>query len=161
MLCHISAAYNLARWLLGDPNDAEDAVQESTIKAYKAFASHRGEDAKPWYLAIVRNSCTNLLKARNRKQDFEREEDETMPIPDPCDRPDVAMEKAFDAGRLKGAIESLPASWKELVILREFELMSYKELAEVTGTPIGTVMSRLSRARSRLLDLLTEEAHVL
>lgn len=155
MQCHVPAAYNLARWLVGNDHDAEDAVQEAKVKAFRSLASHRGPDTKPWFLAIVRNTCMNLLRQRNRRGEFEEDPPDLLASPDP--NPHEVAERAYDAGRLRRAIEELPATWREMIILREFEQMSYRELAEVASVPIGTVMSRLSRARERLHELLCQE----
>jgi len=155
VLCHVNAAYNLARWLLADANDAEDAVQEATVRAFKNYGSFRGENAKAWYLAIVRNTCMNVLKAKNRRAEMEVDEDHAFErAADRELRPDEACERAFDAASIQRAIEALPATWRETIILREFAQMRYREIAEVATVPIGTVMSRLARARERLLELL-------
>ena len=147
------AAYNLARWLLGNDHDAEDAVQDANLKALRGFAAYRGDGAKAWYLAIVRNTCMNQLRSRRRLTTLDAEEDAEPDV----GRPDLALFRAIDAERLRHAIECLPPAWREMIILREFEQMSYQELAEVAQVPIGTVMSRLSRARQRLQVLLCEE----
>jgi RNA polymerase sigma factor (sigma-70 family) len=154
VLCHIDAAYNLARWLLGNDHDAEDAVQEASVKALRKFSSLRGE-AKPWFLAIVRNACMNTIRDRNRRRGVEAEENIDLPSTSPTPH-DLAI-SAYNADRIRDAIEVLPTAWKEMIILREFEQMSYRELSEVASIPIGTVMSRLSRARERLYELLCEE----
>ena len=163
MLAHLDAAYNLARWLLGNDEDAEDAVQESCLKAFRGYATMRGEQLKPWFLTIVRNSCMNSIRTRNRKRGAElNDEDVLQSLVDRTVAPDRAVEAAYDSENLRAAIEKLPESWREVIILREFEQMSYKELAEVTAVPIGTVMSRLARAREKLhVLLLTEVAHEL
>jgi RNA polymerase sigma-70 factor, ECF subfamily len=159
VLCHVRAAYNLARWLVGNDHDAEDAVQEATVKALRGFGGYRGGDAKAWYLAIVRNTCMNLLRARSRRAEFETDADEAMDyVAAKAPGPDEMIEKAYDAEQLRRAIEALPATWREMIILREFEQLSYRELAEVASVPIGTVMSRLARARDRLHELLSQGA---
>jgi RNA polymerase sigma factor (sigma-70 family) len=155
---HVAAAYNFARWLLNDPNDAEDAVQEATMKAIRNYSSYRGGDLKSWFLAIVRSTCMNVLRSRNRRFDHEADDQELLAeIPARTPGPDEIMERKEEAERLREAIGSLPPTWRELLILREFEQMSYGELAVVADVPIGTVMSRLSRARERLREILCGE----
>jgi len=158
VLCHLNAAYNLARWLMKNDPDAEDAVQEATIRAFRAFGGFRGGEPKAWYLAIVRNTAMNHLRSKNRRAEIETgDESDLADVPTPTIGPDEAMERTYDAETLRHALEALPPAWREVVVLREFEQMSYRELSEVTGVPIGTVMSRLSRARQRLSELLREE----
>ncbi len=158
VLVHVNAAYNLARWLVGNDHDAEDAVQDASVRAFRAYGSYRGGDTKAWYLAIVRNTSMNLIRSRNRREShLAGDEDSLMNVPTRSPAPDEAVVKAYDAENLRRAIEALPAAWREMIILREFEQLSYKELAEVAAVPIGTVMSRLARARERLHDLLCVE----
>ena len=150
----VRAAHNFARWIVGDHNDAEDVVQEATLRAFKSYGSFRGGDVRSWFLSIVRNTCMNHLRARNRRIEFELEDSSVAhPAPSAVE----VIERQLDGERLRRAIDALPPALKELLILREFEQMSYAELAAVADIPIGTVMSRLSRARERLRVALCEE----
>ena len=148
VLPHLGAAYNLARWLGG--RDGEDVAQDAMLRAFRAFDGFRGGDAKAWLLAIVRN-CHYTAVGRTRK---------TVPLPEQgendiaSDAPDPER-SAIDADRarkLNQAIASLPDEFRETLVLREMEDMSYREIAEITGAPIGTVMSRLARARALLRE---------
>lgn len=153
MLPHLDAAYNLARWLARDVAGADDIVQTAMLRALDHFASFRGENARAWLLQIVRNTAYNWLAERRRgpqplEADQERQYQE---IADPADDPEAAVVKGEGQARLAAMLASLPPDLKECIVLREFEEMSYQEIAEVTGVPIGTVMSRLWRARRILI----------
>jgi RNA polymerase sigma-70 factor, ECF subfamily len=148
VLPHLDAAYNLARWLLRSRSDAEDVAQEAMLRAYRFFRGHQGGDPRAWLLQIVRNSCYTWLE-KNRPLELAAEFDEeahfsTLPSPEALA---VAGEEKERLGR---ALESLPARAREVLILRELEGCSYKEIAAITSIPIGTVMSTLARARERL-----------
>lgn len=154
VLPHLGAAFNLARWLTGNDHDAEDVVQESYLRALRFFSGFRGGNSRPWLLAIVRNTCYTWLR-RNRMDDSTAELDEDMPAMDSASsNPEAVLLSAARRDLVQRALEDLPAALREIVILREMEGMSYKEIAEVTAVPIGTVMSRLARARARLQQLL-------
>lgn len=154
VLPHLDAAYNLARWLMRNEHDAQDMVQEAYLRAFRFFGGFHGTDARAWLLTIVRNTCYTWLKRKQSPEfscDFEeavmtKESDE----PDP----ESSHELKVQAQLVNEAIEKLPVEFREVVILRELEELSYKEIAAITGIPIGTVMSRLSRARKRLLVYL-------
>ncbi len=153
---HIKAAYNLARWLTGNPDDAADVVQESFIRAIKFFDTYRGNGARPWLLAIVRNTSFNwLAKKRNQKivalpeADNDRDNIPHELIDDSAD-PEINLVQKEAAATMDELIRALPVIYREVVILREVEELSYKEIAEVTGMPVGTVMSRLARARKAI-----------
>lgn len=150
---HLDSAVNLARWLLRSPADAEDAVQEAMLRAYRFFERFRGGDARAWLLQIVRNTCYSWLE-KNRSSELMTEFDEEL-HPHPAPTPETLAAQADERQRLMTALESLPARSREVLVLREFEGCSYKEIAEITGIPIGTVMSTLSRARERLQRALT------
>ena len=152
MLPHLDAAHNLARWLLTNRQDAEDAVQDSYVRALTYFDSFHGEDGRAWLLAIVRNTCFEWLrKQRNHIE---------MPVEDlelARDRglsPEALQLRKADQLRVRESVEALPAEFREVLVLREMEGMSYKQIARITGTPIGTVMSRLARSRRRLFEIL-------
>jgi RNA polymerase sigma factor (sigma-70 family) len=145
---HLAAAYNLARWLTRNDHDAEDVVQESYLRAYRFFDGFHGADGRAWILAIVRNACYTWLQ-KNRRKPLTIE-DETLEVEDPRPDPEALRLRDVDQQLLRQAIEELPEEFREAIILRELEEMSYKEIGAITGVPIGTVMSRLARARQRL-----------
>ena len=154
VLPHLDAAYNLARWLTGNEHDAEDVVQESYLRAIKFFDGFHGESARPWLLAIVRNTCYTWLR-RNRIDEPTTELDESTPMIDQSSaNPESILLAAARTELVRHAVEALPPGFREIVILRELEGMSYKEIAEIASIPVGTVMSRLSRARARLQECL-------
>jgi len=150
LLPHLDAAYNLARWLVRSGTDAEDLVQEAALRAWKGFAAFRGGDGRAWLLAIVRNTCYTWLR-ENRRQDLAVEFDEHVHSGD-VGVPEAERLMAASAGRqtLEKALQELPAQFREVIVLRELEELSYKEISEIAGVPVGTVMSRLARARERL-----------
>jgi len=133
-LPHLDAAYNLARWLLRNDQDAEDAVQEAYMRAFKAFARFRGGDGKAWFMTILRNVCYTMIRK--------------LPMGEP------ALQEAFrqkaNAETLHASLEKLPDEFREIIVLHDLEGLAYKEIAAVAAIPIGTVMSRLARARRRL-----------
>jgi RNA polymerase sigma factor (sigma-70 family) len=152
---HLKSAYNLAKWLTRSHEDAEDVVQEAFLKAFSAFESLRGEDAKPWLLTIVRNtSMTWLKRNRNAGATIGFEESLEDPIersPDPEERLLISC----DRQQVRQALEQLPSEFREAIVLREMEGLSYKEISATIGVPLGTVMSRLSRGRDWLKRLLS------
>lgn len=156
MVPHLSAAYNLARWILRNPHDAEDAAQEAFLRAYRFFDGFRGGDAKAWLLAIVRNTCTTWRERErpSSKVEFDEKAHANAAAPSP----ESQLSLAADRAGVHRCIEALPAQYREIVILRELEEMSYRQIAETAGVPIGTVMSRLARARKRLEECLTLSA---
>ena len=155
ILPHLDAAYNLARWLLRDENEAADAVQEACLRALRFIGGFRGGDGRSWLLAIVRNTCYSRLK-RSRVRENETEFDDEIHSPESeTANPEVLLERSRDSERLRDALERLPEEFREVIVMRELEGMGYKEIAEVAGVPIGTVMSRLARARERLRRALT------
>ena len=150
ILPHLDAAYNLALWLTHNEQDAQDVVQEAFVRAFRFFGTFRGGNARAWVLRIVRNTCYNWLQ-ENRPLQSATEFDENLFGPDPrTPNPEEALLQRASDKMLRKALEALPLKFREVLILREFEGMSYKEIAEVTGMPPGTVMSRLSRARGGL-----------
>ena len=151
VLRHLDAGHNLARWLLRDGPDAEDALQCAAIKAHERFSTMRGDSPKPWFLAIVRNECLNLMRKRSSMRNLEWNLDEEWDAPQPdASGPEEALLKTVEHGNVQAAIDSLPPAHREVVLLREIEDMSYSQIATITGVPIGTVMSRLARARQSL-----------
>jgi RNA polymerase sigma-70 factor (ECF subfamily) len=156
-LTHLDAAYNLARWLTRDEADAEDVVQEAMLRAYRFFGSFRGPDGRAWLLAIVRNTCRTWMR-RNRAQESAADVVELDGIEGDGLTPEELMIRSADAEAVRAALEELPSEFREVLVLREFEGLSYKEIAVVTESPIGTVMSRLARARTRLQRTLAGSA---
>jgi len=175
VLPHMDAAYNLARWLVRNPHDAEDVAQEAMTRAIKFFSGFRGGDPRAWLLTIVRNSCFTWL-GRNRAKDLAEFDEEThspganpvavnspgisahgnqSSIPGPANPEAMAVAQA-ESARVRRALEELPVIFREAVVMREIEGMSYKEIADVTNVSVGTVMSRLSRGRDRLRAILVE-----
>jgi RNA polymerase sigma-70 factor, ECF subfamily len=154
VLPHLDAAYNLARWLVRNPHDAEDIVQEAYLRALKFFGGYRGGDSRAWVLKIVRNASYSFLH-KNRAADLAVEFDETVHATEAVPRDtETTLLQSMDIGALRDALKQLPVNFRELLVLRELEGLSYKEIAGVTGTPIGTVMSGLSRGRAELRELL-------
>lgn len=158
VLPHLDAAYNLARWLDRASTGADDVVQEAVLRAYRAFDGFRGGDARPWLLAIVRN-CHFSAVSRARRQAAEpleglQPEALTAPEPDP----EAVAVEADRARRLNTLIAALPVEFRETLILREMEELTYREIAEVMGVPVGTVMSRLARARALLRERWLEHS---
>jgi RNA polymerase sigma-70 factor (ECF subfamily) len=158
VLPHLDAAYNLARWLVRDPSIAEDVVQDAYERACKYFAAFRGGSGRAWLLQIVRNAAYSTLKARRRGMEVSlssgtraaEEDGVDMDMPDSSPGPEATLAQRQDLAALDDALNALPVAWRECVILREVEALSYKEMARIMDVPIGTVMSRLARARQAL-----------
>jgi RNA polymerase sigma factor (sigma-70 family) len=154
VLPHLDAAFNYARWLTKNDADAEDVVQDAYVRALRFFSSLRGEDARAWLLTIVRNTWYGRFPRRAGGAVM------TVVDENPDERADVGLDPEAQliqqqtVEQVRGALEALPSDFREVLVLRELEGLSYKEIAAVVGVPIGTVMSRLARARERLQDLL-------
>ena len=158
ILPHLGAAYNLARWLTRDGHDAEDVVQEAYLRALQFYGSFHGTDGRAWLLAIVRNTCYTWLE-RNRAHKGNTAFDEELHGAAPAAlQPDAPLLRSEDAQLLRQALEELPTEFREVIVLRELEDLSYRQIAEVVGIPIGTVMSRLARARERLQQWAARQA---
>jgi len=153
VLPHLDAAFNYARWLAKNETEAEDVVQDACVRAMRFFSSLRDEDARPWLLAIVRNTWYSRVsrRASTTEAALGTTGDER---PDDALDPEERLLQQHTAERVRAAIEQLPADYREVLVLREMEGMSYKEIAAVVQVPIGTVMSRLARSRERLLAIL-------
>ena len=151
---HIRAAYNLARWMTQNDQDAEDVVQEACLRAFRSIEGFQDGDSRAWLLSIVRNAAYTWLH-HNRNQDL------TVPFDDRLHDvagesldPETIVLNRVDRDTLKQALEALPVEFREVFVLREMEDLSYKQIAEIASLPIGTVMSRLARARKRLQEIL-------
>lgn len=154
---HLPAAYNLARWLTRNEQDAEDVVQEAFLRAFSAFDHFRGGDGRPWILAIVRNTCFTWMKRNKNSLEAVAFEESHHSDPDAGINPEELVLRAADRQRVREAVESLPLEYREAIVLREMEGLSYKEIAGIAGVPLGTVMSRLARARNLLRERLGEK----
>jgi len=152
---HLDAAYNLARWLAGNDHDAQDVAQEASLRAFRFFGSFRGENPRAWLLSIVRNTFYTWLRKNRPQEKLVDIDDETLDIEDTSANAETTNPRFGDAEAVRGAIAELPVEFREIVILREMEGFSYKEIADVAEVPIGTVMSRLARARKLLQKILT------
>jgi RNA polymerase sigma-70 factor, ECF subfamily len=154
VLPHLDAAYNLARWLVRSPGDADDVVQEAFLRALRFFDGFRGGDSRAWLLKIVRNTCYSWVR-KNRPAELAEEFDETVHGGGKTiENAEERLVSRAESERVRKALETLPVAFREVLVLREIEELSYKEISDVTGVPMGTVMSSLSRARQRLRDQL-------
>jgi RNA polymerase sigma factor (sigma-70 family) len=160
---HLDSAYNLARWLTRDHHHAEDVVQDAYLRAFRAFGGFRGDDARPWLLAIVRNASYTWL-AQNRRAEVEVAYDDDVHGSEASapgsssgafgDNPETILARLDDVRQVDEALQRLPLGYREVLVLRDIEDLSYKEIALIAGLPIGTVMSRLARGRKLLLEQL-------
>jgi len=157
MLPHLDAANNLAKWLLRNQQDAEDVVQEAYLRAFRSFGGFHGGNGRAWLLTIVRNTSYTLLK-KNRAADLTTTFDEQIHASgDESSNPATILESGEDAELIKEAINKLPAEFREILVLRHQEGLSYKEIADIAQIPPGTVMSRLARARGKLREYLATD----
>lgn len=159
-LPHLDAAFNLARWLTGSRVEAEDVVQEAMVRALTYFPGYRGGSGRAWILQIVRNTAYGALAARRGERQIQHTGADAgtqiESIPDLADDPEKAVILSDDLGRMDALIEGLPLELRETLVLRELEELSYREIAEITAAPLGTVMSRLWRARRLLAKAAAE-----
>jgi len=154
MLPHLDAAHNLAKWLLRNDEDAQDVVQEAYLRAFKSFGGFRGSNGRAWLLTIVRNTSYTLLK-KNRVVDLTTPFDEEIHVSGhESASPATILEHGEDAELISEAMDELPAEFREILVLRHQEGLSYKEIADIAQIPPGTVMSRLARARAKLREYL-------
>jgi RNA polymerase sigma-70 factor, ECF subfamily len=160
ILPHLDAAYNLARWLTGNEHDARDMVQESCLRAFKFFGGFRGGDARSWLLTIVRNSVYSWLQRRQKSEPVFQPEEEMEKFEDVSVNPDKLFARSANIEAVREAIAQLPPDFREAVVLREMENYSYKEIADITGVQIGTVMSRLARGRRQLQRILSQSENI-
>ncbi len=154
ILPHLDAAYNLARWLTGCDQDARDVVQEASLRAFRAFGGFYGDNGRAWLLTIVRHTAYTALEKNRPLRDMAPFDDELHGGPEMGGTPATVVGGEEEARRVDAAIASLPPEFREAIVLRHQDGLSYKEIAGVTGVPAGTVMSRLARARARLRGLL-------
>jgi RNA polymerase sigma-70 factor (ECF subfamily) len=155
VLPHLSAAYNLARWLTRNAQDAEDVAQEAYLRAFRFFDGYQGGNVRAWLLTIVRNTCYTWLHQNRAQQPTAAFDEELHTDMTESQSPETLLLRNADRQLLKQALEELPLVFREVLVLLELEGLSYKEIAEVLGVPIGTVMSRLARARNRLRESLS------
>ena len=148
-LPHLDAAYNLARWLLRNEQEAEDCVQDAYVRAYKAFPRFRGGDGKAWFMTIVRNVCYTAIRKLRGHETAEPFDEEIHYTADDVMKTEEFRQKA-NVETLRQGLEKLPPEFREMIVLHDLEGHSYKEIAAIVAIPIGTVMSRLARARGRL-----------
>ena len=156
LLSHLDAAYKVARWLTRNATDAEDVVQEAYLRALKHFRGFHGSDSRPWLLAIVRNTFYTW-RQRNRAPDQQIPfDEESHSQPENHSNPEVQLLQKANNQLVTQAIEELPDEFREVIVLRELEGLSYRQIADVTEIPVGTVMSRLARGRKRLEQRLSQ-----
>jgi RNA polymerase sigma factor (sigma-70 family) len=155
---HLHAAYNVARWLTRNDQDAEDVVQEAYLRAWKFFGTFHGGESRPWLLTIVRRTCYTWLQHNRAYDEVTEFDDERHSIASAEANPETLLLHRVDTQELRRALEALPLEFREVIILRELEDCSYKEIAAITSVPLGTVMSRLARARQRLQHWLVAQA---
>jgi RNA polymerase sigma-70 factor (ECF subfamily) len=166
ILPQLDAAYNLARYLARDPTVAEDVVQDAFLRAFRLFDGYRGGDPRAWLLAIVRNCWHDRIRAEQDRRRVlvdhaglsDGQADAVENHPDPADTPEDAAIQAREVEAVRAVIAEIPEPFREALVLREMESLSYREIATLTGVPIGTVMSRLARAREMLTRLLLPSA---
>ncbi len=160
VLPHLAAGYNLARWLLRDEHSAEDAVQDAAMRALRYFHALQGDNARSWFLGIVRNVCMDHLRRLGTQEEAGLEDDALeaaqyaagLVAPDPA----AALEQERQREQVNAAVRALPPAMREVIVLRELEGLDYAEIGAIAGIPTGTVMSRLSRARARLRETLAQ-----
>ena len=154
VLPHLDAAFNYARWLTRNEADAEDVVQDACVRAMRFFSSLRDDDARAWLFTIVRNAWYSRVSRKANVSEGTRLNDGQDQRPDNALDPEERLLQQHTVGLVRAALEQLPVDFREAIVLREIEGLSYREIAEVAGVPIGTVMSRLARARERLQTIL-------
>ena len=154
VLPHLDAAFNYARWLTRNDTDAEDVVQDACVRAIRYFSSLRDDDARAWLFTIVRNAWYSRVSRKANVAEGTRLNDGQGERPDNALDPEERLLQQHTIALVRAALEQLPVDFREVIVLREIEGLSYKEIAEVAGVPVGTVMSRLARARERLQTIL-------
>ena len=158
VLPHLDAAHNLARWLTRNAADADDIVQEAYLRAFRFFGGFHGTDGRAWLLAIVRNTCYTWMQHNRAAELNSPLDDEAHEIESTDLDPEALLDQKLASYRVHEALEELPIEFREILVLRELEELSYKEIAEITNLPQGTVMSRLARGRKRLQQALSKHS---
>jgi RNA polymerase sigma-70 factor (ECF subfamily) len=160
-LTHLDDVYTLARYLLRSAADADDAVQECYLRAFRHFDGLRGQATKPWLLAILRNVCrAEFARRSSQAGDLADVAEDALPLwQEPESSPEAAILRQRDSATISALVAALPAPFREAIVLRDINDLSYREIAEVLGAPIGTVMSRLGRARSMLREAWLKSEH--
>ena len=153
---HLDAAFSLARFLLRNEDDARDVVQEAALRSFRFYGTFRGDNSRAWFLSIVRNVCFTALKRHHADETNVEFDEELHGAGGPAVDPGKEIDRELDRQTVRTAIEQLPPEFREVIILRELEECSYKEIADIADVPIGTVMSRLARARQQLHQILCE-----
>jgi len=154
VLPHLDDAYTLARYLLRDEHDAEDVVQDAVLRGLRHFDGYRGGDARSWLLAIVRNGCFTWHR---RNRNVVQLGEATLALVADSAETDAAAVADSERRRIRDAVAALPLEFREVIVLREIEELSYKQISEIVGAPVGTVMSRLARGRRRLAVALGQD----
>ena len=155
----MDAAYNLAHWLTRNDTDAEDVVQEAYLRAFRFFGGFHGADGRSWLLSIVRNTCYTWMQ-HNRSPELRVPVDDELHEIESTDlNPEALLLQRADTLMVRQALDELPVEFREVLVLRELEEMSYRDIANITNLPLGTVMSRLARGRKRLQLALTNQIH--
>ena len=157
MLPHLNSSYNLARWLTRNEHDAEDVVQEAYLRAYRFFDGFQGGDGRAWLLTVVRNTYLSWLRRTKGDKFMTSFDEQAHPSGREEANPESMLVRDSKLDSLRECVEALPLEYREVVVMRELEEMSYREISDVAGVPIGTVMSRLSRGRKRLLECMTAQ----
>lgn len=157
VLPHLDAAYNLARWMTRNEHDAQDVVQDAVLRAFKFFDGFRGGNSRSWLLTIVRNTCLDWFAKNRKPQNSTLLEDDYHSVADDAPGPETTLLRKADRAMVRQAIAELPVEFREIIVLREMEDLSYKEISKIAGIPIGTVMSRLARGRGLLQRALTQQ----
>jgi len=160
LLPHLNAAYNLARWLTRNPDDAQDVVQEAYLRAFRFFGGFHGSDGRSWFLAIVRNTCYTWLRQNKSLVLVSAFDDNLYLNESEAPDPETSQVLKSESEMVMAAVEQLPLEFREVIVLRELEELSYKEISLLLNIPIGTVMSRLARARKRLQRSLCKRESV-
>ena len=158
VLPHLGSAYNLARWLIRNDHDAEDVVQEAYLRALRFFDGYHGGDSRSWLLTIVRNTCYSWMQRNHLQEQTVLFDEEIHSDPAGAPEGELQLLQQADIELLRQSLEELPDEFREVIVLRELEGLSYREIAEVSNIPLGTVMSRLARARKHLHQCLTRKA---
>ena len=155
-MSHFDAAYSLARWLIKSPSDADDVVQEALLRAFMSFEDFRGTDGRAWLLSIVRNASYTWLRKNRSLETMTKFDEDLHGAAQATTNPELLHLRRLESEKLRECIEGLPLEFREVLVLYEIEGLSYRMIAEITGLPMGTVMSRLFRARHRVQECVSD-----